>query len=64
MPARRLAAWVRAAIPPAPPERGASLVEYALLLALILLVCVLALDVLGNSTGESLSRSGSSIFRP
>jgi len=43
-------------------ERGASLVEYALLLALIALVCVTAVQFLGNATGASLDRSGSSIF--
>lgn len=64
MPARRLAAWMRAATRPASAERGASLVEYALLLVLIALVCILALELLGESTGDSLSRSGSSIFRP
>jgi len=45
-------------------ERGASLVEYALLLALIALVCVSAVQFLGGSTGASLDRSGSSIFGP
>jgi pilus assembly protein Flp/PilA len=43
-------------------ERGASLVEYALLMALIALVCVTALQFLGNSNSSSLDRSGSSIF--
>lgn len=45
-------------------DRGASLVEYALLLALIALVCVSAVQFLGNSTGGSLDRSGSSLFGP
>lgn len=43
-------------------QRGASLVEYALLLALIALVCVTAVQFLGSSTTGSLDRSGSSIF--
>jgi pilus assembly protein Flp/PilA len=43
-------------------ERGASLVEYALLLALIALVCVSALQFVGGSTATSLDESGSSIF--
>jgi pilus assembly protein Flp/PilA len=43
-------------------ERGASLVEYALLMALIALVCVAALQFLGDSNSSSLDRSGSSIF--
>lgn len=40
-------------------ERGASLVEYALLLALIAVVCVGAVSVLGDSTGEPYSQLGS-----
>lgn len=43
-------------------ERGASLVEYALLLALIALVCFAAIIALGGNVGDSLSSSGSSIF--
>ena len=45
-------------------ERGASLVEYALLLALIALVCVPAVQFLGTSASGSLDRSGSSLFVP
>ena len=43
-------------------ERGSSLVEYALLLALIALVCFAAVDFFGSSTGASLDRSSSSII--
>jgi Flp pilus assembly pilin Flp len=43
-------------------DRGASLVEYALLLALIALVCFAAIIALGGNVGDSLSTSGSSIF--
>ena len=35
-------------------ERGASLVEYALLVALIAVVCVVALRFLGNTTNDTL----------
>jgi len=35
-------------------ERGAGLVEYALLLALIVVVCVGAVGVLGNSTNDGM----------
>ena len=45
-------------------ERGASLVEYALLLALIALVCVTAVQFLGSSASGSLDRPGSSLFVP
>jgi len=43
-------------------ERGASLVEYALLVALIAVVMVGAVTFLGDTTGASLDRSGSSIL--
>ena len=42
-------------------QRGASLVEYALLVALIALVCVAGVIVLGESASDSLSESGSSV---
>jgi pilus assembly protein Flp/PilA len=42
-------------------ERGASLVEYALLLALIALVCIGALELLGNDVSAPLSAVGSSL---
>ena len=42
-------------------ERGASLVEYALLFALIVLVCIGAVTLLGSETGDSVSRSADSV---
>ena len=42
-------------------DRGASLVEYALLVALIAVVCIAALQFLGDSASSSLSRTGSAI---
>ncbi len=42
-------------------ERGASLVEYALLVALIAVVCIVAITFLGNSTSTKLSTLGSNI---
>lgn len=42
-------------------EHGASLIEYALLIALIALVSLLALRYFGDSRNNSLSRSGSAI---
>lgn len=42
-------------------ERGASLVEYALLIALIALVALVSLRFFGTSRDNSLSRSASSI---
>ncbi len=59
---RRLVTWFSRSVRRL--ERGASLVEYALLLALIALVCASALQFLGDGTSGSLDRSGSSIFVP
>jgi pilus assembly protein Flp/PilA len=42
-------------------DRGASLVEYALLLALIVVVCIGAVTAFGSATNGSVSRSGSLI---
>ena len=42
-------------------ERGASLVEYALLLALIAVVCIVALQFLGGSAATKFSKVGQSI---
>ncbi len=42
-------------------ERGAALVEYALLLALIAVVCILALDFLGDEAAQKFSDVGNSI---
>jgi pilus assembly protein Flp/PilA len=50
-------AWVRAT----QSERGASLVEYALLLALIAMVCFAAVSLLGNSTSTRISGFGGSL---
>lgn len=36
-------------------DKGASLVEYALLLALIAIVCILAVTALGNSTSKAIN---------
>ena len=42
-------------------ERGASLVEYALLVALIAVVCIAAIAVLGGNAKSKFSQVGSSI---
>jgi pilus assembly protein Flp/PilA len=42
-------------------DTGASLVEYALLLALIVVVCIGAVSFLGNTVGSNMSSSASSI---
>ncbi len=43
-------------------DRGASLVEYALLVALIAVVCLGAVTFFGEATRDSYSSSGSSMF--
>ena len=42
-------------------ERGASLVEYALLVALIAVVCIVAVTFLGKSAQSKFTTVGSSI---
>jgi pilus assembly protein Flp/PilA len=42
-------------------ERGASLVEYALLVALIAVVCIAAVTLLGRNASTKLSSVGSAI---
>ncbi len=42
-------------------EQGALLVEYVLLLALIVLVCILAVTYVGNNAANRLSKVGESV---
>jgi pilus assembly protein Flp/PilA len=42
-------------------ERGASLVEYALLVALIAVVCIAAVTILGENASKKFSSVGSAI---
>lgn len=44
-------------------QRGASLVEYALLVALIALVALAGVQVLGGVVGSTIGESGSSLQR-
>jgi Flp pilus assembly pilin Flp len=44
-----------------PSEDGASLVEYALLLAFIAVVCIAAVAFFGGEVSDSFSRTGSQI---
>jgi len=53
-----LSAWAKAHIKS---ERGASLVEYALLVALIAVVCIAAVTTLGKSASSKFSTVGASI---
>jgi pilus assembly protein Flp/PilA len=49
--------WVQARF--ARTERGASLVEYALLVALIAVVCIVAITFIGNRASDNFSAVGS-----
>jgi len=51
-------AWLQAQ---AKTERGASLVEYALLVALIAVVCIAAVTFIGTSANDKFSTVGGSI---
>ena len=42
-------------------DRGATLVEYALLVALIAVVCIIAITVLGGNADKKFSQIGSAI---
>jgi len=53
------APWMRARF--GTTERGAALVEYALLLALIAVFCVIALTFLGGKAADKFSSVGNSI---
>ena len=55
---RFFATWVAAHVDD---ERGASLVEYALLVALIAVVCIAAVTTLGKNASSKFSKVGSSI---
>ena len=53
-----LASWMKAQ---AKTERGAAMVEYALLVALIAIVAIAALQVLGQQVSENFSEIDSSL---
>lgn len=54
-----LKAWIQAHI--VKTDRGASLVEYALLVALIAVVCIVAIGFLSDSAQETFSDVGKSL---
>ena len=53
-----VATWLRARTGT---DEGASLVEYALLVALIAVVCIAAITLLGNNASTKFSNVGASI---
>ena len=54
-----LATWLRARF--SDTERGASLVEYALLVALIAVICIIAIQFLGKNASRSSARPAPAI---
>ncbi len=54
-----LKAWIQAHV--AKTDRGASLVEYALLVALIAVVCIVAITFLGSAASDKFSDVGASL---
>lgn len=54
-----IASWMRARF--GRTERGASLVEYVLLVSLIAVVCIGAIRILGQDASDKFSSVGSSI---
>jgi pilus assembly protein Flp/PilA len=42
-------------------EKGATMVEYALMIALVAVVCIVAVSFLGTQASEAFSRIGSSV---
>ena len=53
-----LSTWLRARFGD---DRGASMVEYALLVALIAVVCIGAVKILGDKANSSFTSTGSSL---
>ncbi len=54
-----LQTWLSSVLPQRDKERGASLVEYALLVAFIAVVCAVAVGELGSTVNSSYSSTGS-----
>ncbi len=54
-----LKAWIQSHV--AKTDRGASLVEYALLVALIAVVCIVAITFLGSAADQKFSSVGSAV---
>jgi pilus assembly protein Flp/PilA len=51
----QLQTWLKAVLPVRNDDRGASLVEYALLIALLAVVCLVAVNTIGGPTSQGLS---------
>jgi len=58
----QLQTWLRSALPHRDDDRGAAVVEYALLLAFIFAVLLVSVSVIGNQSSNGLDDAGSSGF--
>lgn len=58
---RRLATYLWCSLHPTDDERGASLVEYALLVALIAVVCIIAVTFIGSNASAKFSSVGNQL---
>jgi Flp pilus assembly pilin Flp len=54
----QLRTWLALALPRRDDDRGASLVEYALLLALIAVVCLVAVNTIGSPVSTGITNGG------
>ncbi len=54
--------WIASAVERPGQDRGASLVEYAMLMGLIAVVCIIAVTQLGAAVDTSFGSSGSSLL--
>ena len=54
----QLRTWLALALPDRSDERGTSMVEYALLLALIAVVCLVAVNLIGAPVSKGLENGG------
>ena len=55
----QLRTWLALGLPDRTEERGTSMVEYALLLALIAVVCLVAVNLIGQPVSQGLENGGS-----
>ena len=54
----QLRTWLSMVLPDRKDERGTSMVEYALLVALLAVVCLVAVNLIGEPVSEGLSNGG------
>jgi len=59
----QLRTWLTFVVPQRDDDRGTSLVEYALLLALIAMVCLVGVNLIGEPVSEGLE-AGNQGFQP